>query len=1412
MKNPNPIAVTRLTCCHLLFLRNVSSFHDFMHGPARWMITFILICISSRIVAQMSGPLSGPEPKSFSSASDNLGFLENSVNLFSGTSQFAIPVSSLPFGNADYTLNLNYQSTNVKRQATTWNREAATGAFGLGWNLDVPRIVVDTRETATRVDDEFYIIHGGVSMLLIYKELQGSSWVFYTKNYQFWKILYDPVLEKWTITREDGSTHVFGDPANGRNAIQYMARWGNWIGNSKASGASRLVYIWDLSEISNLLGQRLYFTYLHESENIANTTHTRASYLKKIANSSGESVELDYQAKAPSEYEDPHLEAAEPDAYQEKYSTKYVAQVTHYNESSVNVGELRFSYSFLGSGNVQKRLLRSVTQVMPDGASRTKFQFGYEERPDGAQNYNLGALNRVTTATGGSIEYTYSNLTLTATQQELQIAEVTNYAEPRVWVGDDYVVVTRRYLPSGVHNDGAQPVRVDVYTWENGKWIAKNLPGLTDVSLKVDNGVRSQNYDFVMGKDFFAFLNRRAGSDRYDLSMYRKSERLPGEWERTYKEFWRTANTTKAPYTELGDDPKLMAGRDYVMIAADYQAFADDKHFIYQWNGAAWQFSYEAKPGNRFYYAAGPDYYIVHEDATSGFDKIKFYTLNRDGTWTTRSVSSSESFTSSGKSYWHASANCAVVMAVDNNEFIYTWDENFSNIKKFNTGIGIDDKSFVAFYGGNTILMVIPSESGGGYAFHYNGSTWVSSGFIQYWGVPAGLINLISQGEDFVYHPNSYPPPGGNGFYTFKGLVRRFNPNTGAWLGDLELAKYYNGLNSTAGFSFLLCEGQLSFRKPDGTFTAPVSTFMNNYNQLVEPAAAGLDFVTSTQLGSAKFRVGVTMIRNGQKHSEVTLSSQIGGADVNERNYFVLVPNTHVPSMLTGPSTIVTFLNSPAYLQDARVLKLYRKVGEKVTGDLSQYVLSRLTINDGVTSRHTSFKYDVNMATADVTGFVPQFNKVEVYPGVADPAVTPYPAGYKKIFFVNGPSSSETTANDPDGTFGGDMGIYLKKFLGTTYRVVYIDPTIAAADKSVIKQDIYFSHYPKENGFFLRHLYTRTKDMQALRHRVNEFVYSNVYGHVISDVNYVLNSSNVRTDETTVTYKYWWEVYDPTRAMNNFTDVAQTTAYKGTNVLSVKAVRWKTYAVNSTNVSLPADEYTWKRTGSSTFTAWDPATTPSSDWELAGKVVTRDGVNGVPLEQQNGGGEVSSQIFDFKRRNVVANVSNAVLSNIAHTSFEDAAAGNFTYIDGTVATGDARTGDRYMILGLGGIARTVATTETYTVSFWAKSSGGSVEVDGLGIIPVPGSGWQPITGTVTGVNGIRIRRSGTVEVQIDEVRIHPSSAFMSTATFHPIYGVTSSTDPNLRTFYTQYDSFGRVTFQLDEKKNIIKSFTYNIKK
>lgn len=119
------------------------------------------------------------------------------------------------------------------------------------------------------------------------------------------------------------------------------------------------------------------------------------------------------------------------------------------------------------------------------------------------------------------------------------------------------------------------------------------------------------------------------------------------------------------------------------------------------------------------------------------------------------------------------------------------------------------------------------------------------------------------------------------------------------------------------------------------------------------------------------------------------------------------------------------------------------------------------------------------------------------------------------------------------------------------------------------------------------------------------------------------------------------------------------------------------------------------------------------------------------------------------------------------------------------------------------------------MEFWADGTGVTVKANASGVkttIPISpttyNSTWNHYRATVDISAGQMIEFIGTRI--IDEVRIYPVEAQMTTYTHLPFIGILSSVDPNGVVTYFEYTS-GRLIRTKDYAGNILQEFSYNYK-
>jgi hypothetical protein len=198
--------------------------------------------------------------------------------------------------------------------------------------------------------------------------------------------------------------------------------------------------------------------------------------------------------------------------------------------------------------------------------------------------------------------------------------------------------------------------------------------------------------------------------------------------------------------------------------------------------------------------------------------------------------------------------------------------------------------------------------------------------------------------------------------------------------------------------------------------------------------------------------------------------------------------------------------------------------------------------------------------------------------------------------------------------------------------------------------------------------------------------------------------------------------------------------------------------------------------------------------------------HGFLQESYKENGEKSAYLWTENKMNVTCVAKNTSITDISYTSFESGEKGNWAY-NGTAVSGLSKTGKRYYVLSGGNIRRIgLVASNTYQISFWAKGSG-VVLINGQSLT-ISGAEWKLYQQRVSNVTDLTISSSST-SIYVDELRLHPVDAQMTTYTYQPLIGISSQTDAANRSTYYEYDVFGRLKTIKDDEGNLLKAFEYH---
>lgn len=1032
--------------------------------------------------------------------STNLGFLQNSVNLFTGEVAFPLTlVSASAPGGIPVNVSLGYNTTGLASASDVWNREAPTGAVGWGWSFGYPQIIVDHKQTGTREDDDFFLAEGGLNALIYtgtqsyFSDDKQSSYtaeVYRTKNYIPFKVYFIPSLERWEIKR-DGMTYIYGGKNDYPTAVQWVVNWGNWIGNSSnTTNQSRQGLVWNLAKVHDQWGNHAEYTYLNIENRVSAVAgtgqyHTEASYLDEITLSDGASIDLIYGNKSSWEYYEPHTEQSEPDAYQERFEKKFLDEVQIFNEFGNLLERIDLRYqvpNFDGTGHYdkKKRVLTEVESYNIEGHASDPIKFSYV-----ASGTNASKLQTVTSPTGATTTFTYGSVVLSEGDLKTSIDPPVEggYTKHRIWSTPNYTVIAW-------YNPSTEIAKVELHYWD-GTWEKKELfeiRNLTGQDVR-PRGIGptvfqfDQPFQLELRGDHFIMLGASVVSNHHYLY-------------RAYVDYSTNQWEHQTHHLNVGSGmPTLLAGNRFAGLLTK----STGELKLYKRSTTGWSNDNIGLPVTGTFYGTATNNFILAHDEDGHPDNLYFFHLDKDNVFRESTIPSGIRFSGNNFSSWHSSNSFAYVAASQNPEYIYSWDENYQNFqRKQMLALNGDDIEFQSI---NNNLFFMRDYDGNDQDYRigrFDGNNWWIRDF-----------SKNTQEDPPVLNEDYYIIDDLNYFYTF-------DPNTSSWsqanvsgLVESKFISIQNGFTTYRHNGTAM--GETYVRNANGSFSALAGS-------TIPWKSGGSNYVISS--------VGKFHLRKGNQIIATPLSIPNGYTNPYELSQY-------------GPTSFAVYHNNQIHL-----LKI---VDEQAEGNIIAHPVTGVTSFDGYQNTYTSFEYQGSSARVDAGGTA-NFKQVTTVPGSS--TATSRPFGHVVTEFFNG--------QDIVGADFGTEDIYYAILKGSPYQTSTYNSagTLVSRSKTgyttTIRSDMGHSNYPQ---------FTRVNRSEELLDGVTkntEFTY-NVEGQ-LRETQYFNVDSKGNSDRVETFNTYFWEIYDADLSEGIVSPVVQTESRINGRTTSSSVSRWKQWS------------------------------------------------------------------------------------------------------------------------------------------------------------------------------------------------------------------------------------------------------------
>lgn len=592
-----------------------------------------------------------------------------------------------------------------------------------------------------------------------------------------------------------------------------------------------------------------------------------------------------------------------------------------------------------------------------------------------------------------------------------------------------------------------------------------------------------------------------------------------------------------------------------------------------------------------------------------------------------------------------------------------------------------------------------------------------------------------------------------------------------------------NGTNNSANFTYTQAAILTAVKYPTGG-SIGLEYELNQFDNYWVP-----DFnTTSNQLSSGN---GLRIHAINYKASDNTVS---------KRTLYTYTAGKAMVKIQLGRTFYKSYMTSDGYLQSCTFLQLNSK-GFYSSSSLSSgsgvgysMVTKQDVDNNGVSLGKTETYFNNNPDKFSSSGYS-ELNIV--LPTVKNPNYPQNGTVSKVKIFDNQDHLQRMIENFyPVGPGGGPVAEYGARFYSYTPYLIHVPLCDNVPAHNVSLPRTLVGYYP---------IYDVISNVSS----TTTTDYDNNNNAVVSTVLYNYDANNqvsMKLIKNGVVEEDIYETYE--YALDYYVRTGNALLYNSHRFAEPTAVRRGIYRVNQTGPHFYMFEQINNDYASFSGTIAMSSTSKKKEGEVNPRTATYDQYdNSGNLLQLTHNGITNSLIWDYNKEYVTAEVTNGSYQNIAFSSFEADGTGNWTYSGSTADDNTAPTGKKvYTITGNNVTRSGVDPAKSFVVSYWSKN--GAMSVNGTtGSVGRTFSGWTYYEHSVVNPPGGTITVSGTG--QIDELRLYPQGALMTTYTYSPLIGMKSQCDPNSRIQYYDYDAANRLGLILDQDKNILKKICYN---